>query len=107
MFLITLSTMMLPNQVTLIPRFLIYKNLRMVNTLFPLFLQPFFGGGFNIFIMRQFMVTLPIELDDAARLDGCGYLSTLTRIIVPQVRPALGFVAINTFRAAGTTFSTR
>jgi ABC-type glycerol-3-phosphate transport system permease component len=103
-FLITLSTMMLPNQVTLIPQFLIYAKLGMVNTLWPLFLQPFFGGAFNIFIMRQFMLTLPKELDDAARLDGCGFFATLVRIIVPQVRPALGFVAINTFRARWNNF---
>jgi ABC-type glycerol-3-phosphate transport system permease component len=54
--------------------------------------------------MRQFMITLPRELDDAARLDGCSYFGILTRIIVPQVLPALGFIAINTFRARWNDF---
>jgi ABC-type glycerol-3-phosphate transport system permease component len=103
-FLIMLATLMLPEEVTLVPQFLIFRNLGWVNTLLPLWVPPFFGGAFNIFVMRQFMITLPRELDDAARLDGCSYLGILTRIIVPQVLPALGFIAINTFRARWNDF---
>lgn len=98
LFLVMLATLMLPQEVTLIPQFLIFRNLGWVNTLLPLFIPPFFGGAFNIFIMRQFMIMLPRDLDDAARIDGCGFVQTLLRIIVPQVLPAIGFIAINTFR---------
>jgi ABC-type glycerol-3-phosphate transport system permease component len=98
LFLVMLSALMLPQEVTLIPQFLIFRQLGWVNTLYPLFIPPFFGGAFNIFIMRQFMVMLPRELDDAARMDGCNYFQILTRIIGPQVLPAMGFIAINTFR---------
>lgn len=103
-FLIMLATLMLPEEVTLVPQFLIFRDLGWVNTLLPLWVPPFFGGAFNIFVMRQFMITLPRELDDAARLDGCNYLGILTRIIVPQVLPALGFIAINTFRSRWNDF---
>lgn len=98
LFLVMLSALMLPTEVTLIPQFLIFRQLGWVNSLMPLFVPTFFGGAFNIFIMRQFMVMLPKELDDAARIDGCNYFQILTRIIAPQVFPALGFIAINTFR---------
>jgi ABC-type glycerol-3-phosphate transport system permease component len=98
LFLVMLATLMLPQEVTLIPQFLIFRRLGWVNTLLPLFVPPFFGGAFNIFIMRQFMIMLPKDLDDAARIDGCGFVQTLLRIIVPQVYPAIGFIAINTFR---------
>jgi multiple sugar transport system permease protein len=98
LFLVMLSALMLPQEVTLIPQFLIFRQLGWINSLLPLFVPTFFGGAFNIFIMRQFMVMLPKELDDAARIDGCNYFQILTRIIAPQVFPALGFIAINTFR---------
>jgi ABC-type glycerol-3-phosphate transport system permease component len=104
LFLVMLATLMLPQEVTLIPQFLIFSKLGWVNTLMPLFIPTFFGGAFNIFIMRQFMIMLPRDLDDAARIDGCGYLQTLIRIIVPQVLPAVGFIAINTFRARWNDF---
>ncbi|MAS38011.1 MAG: sugar ABC transporter ATP-binding protein [Anaerolineaceae bacterium] len=103
-FLITLATLMLPEEVTLIPQFLIFQKLGWVNTFLPLFLPTFFGGAFNIFVMRQFMITLPKELDDAARLDGCSHFGVLVRVIVPQVLPAIGFIAINTFRSRWNDF---
>jgi ABC-type glycerol-3-phosphate transport system permease component len=103
-FLVMLATLMLPEEVTLVPQFLIFSRLGWVNTLLPLWVPPFFGGAFNIFVMRQFMITLPRELDDAARLDGCNQFGILWRIIVPQVLPAVGFIAINTFRARWNDF---
>jgi len=104
LFLILLGTMMLPEQVTMIPQFIIFSKLRWVNTFLPLWAPTFFGAGFNIFLMRQFMQTLPRGLDDAAKLDGCGYFGILTRIILPQVMPAVGYVAITTFRARWNNF---
>lgn len=104
LFLVMLSGLMLPQEVTLIPQFIIFSKIGWVNTLFPLFVPTFFGGAFNIFVMRQFMLTLPKDLDDAAKIDGCNHVQTLFRIIVPQVFPALGFIAINTFRARWNDF---
>ncbi len=104
LFLITLATLMLPEEVTLIPQFLIFQKLGWVNTFMPLFAPTFFGGAFNIFVMRQFMITLPKELDDAARLDGCSHFGVLIRVVIPQVLPAIGFIAINTFRARWNDF---
>lgn len=104
LFLVMLSTMMLPEQVTLIPQFIIFGKLHWVNTFLPLFVPTFLGGAFNIFLMRQFMITLPLELDDAARLDGCGLFGILTRITLPLSKPALGIIAINTFRARWNAF---
>lgn len=104
LFLVMLSALMLPQEVTLIPQFLIFRNIGWVNTLYPLFVPTFFGGAFNIFIMRQFMVMLPKELDDAARIDGCNYFQILTKIVAPQVLPAIGFIAINTFRSRWNDF---
>ena len=104
LFVVLLATMMLPAQVTLIPQFIIFSKLGWVNTFLPLFAPTFFGAGYNIFLMRQFMMTLPVGLDDAAKLDGCGYLGILLRIILPQVLPAVGFVAITTFRARWNNF---
>jgi len=104
LFIVLLATMMLPQQVTLIPQFIIFSKLGWVNTFLPLWAPTFFGAGYNIFLMRQFMMTLPLGLDDAAKLDGCGSLGILVRIILPQVFPAVGFVAITTFRARWNNF---
>jgi len=104
LFGVMLATMMLPEQVTMVPQFIIFSKLKWVNTFLPLWVPTFFGGGFNIFLMRQFMQTLPLALDDAAKIDGCGYLGILFRIILPQVMPATGYIAISTFRARWNNF---
>lgn len=104
LFMIMLATMMLPQQVTMIPKFVIFSHIGWVDTFLPLFFPTFFGAGFNIFLVRQFMMTLPVELDDAAKLDGCGYFSILIRVILPQSLPVLGFVAINTFKSRYNNF---
>jgi ABC-type glycerol-3-phosphate transport system permease component len=98
LFLLVLSTMMLPYHVTLIPQFLIFRNLGWLNTFYPLTVPAFFGGGaFYIFLLRQFFLGIPAEYDDAAAIDGCSPLGVFWRIILPLSKPALGAVAIFTF----------
>lgn len=97
-FALILTTMMLPGSVTLIPQFMIWRNLNMVDTYLPLILPSFFGGGaFNIFLLRQFFLGIPKELDEAARIDGAGPLQIFVRIILPLARSALVVVALFTF----------
>ncbi len=94
-FGVLLTTLMLPYIVTLIPTFLLWAKLGLVNTYWPLILPHFFGGHiFNIFLLRQFFMTLPKELDEAAIIDGANPLQVLWHIIVPLSRPALITVAI-------------
>jgi ABC-type glycerol-3-phosphate transport system permease component len=94
-FLVLLSTLMLPGQVTLIPSFLIFKQLGWVDTWLPLIVPNWLGGGaFSIFLLRQFIATIPLELDDAAKIDGCSAFGIYWRIIVPLIAPALAAVAI-------------
>lgn len=97
LFGLLLATMMLPGQVTMIPVFLIFKSLGWYNTLKPLWVGSFFGSAFFIFMLRQFMRSIPRELEEAARIDGCGYFGCYWRIILPLMKPALAAVAIFTF----------
>jgi multiple sugar transport system permease protein len=94
LFLVLLSTIMLPSQVTLIPQFIVFKRIGWYDTLLPLIVPAFFANAWDVFLLRQYIMTTPLELDDAARIDGCGPLSTLWHIILPQAAPALGAVAI-------------
>jgi ABC-type glycerol-3-phosphate transport system permease component len=95
LFLIVLSTMMLPGQVTLIPTFIIFSKIDWIDTFLPLVVPAYFGGGaFNVFLLRQFFMTIPLEMDDAARIDGCSYFGVFWRIIVPLSAPALATVSI-------------
>ncbi|MGQ9628929.1 MAG: carbohydrate ABC transporter permease [bacterium] len=94
-FILTLSTIMLPFYAVMIPRFILFKYLGWINTFYPLIVPWFFGGGpFNIFLLRQFFMTIPLELDDAAKIDGCGTFGIFWRIIMPLSKPALTAVAI-------------
>jgi multiple sugar transport system permease protein len=94
-FNILLTTLMLPYAITLIPTFLLWARLGLINTTWPLVLPRWFGGGiFYIFLLRQFFRTIPRELDEAALLDGANRLQVLWHIIVPVSRPALITVAI-------------
>ncbi len=104
LFLIVLSTMMLPEQVTMIPLFILFSKLGWVNTYLPLVVPQFFGNAFFIFMLRQFFTTIPRELDDAARLDGCGILGLFWRILLPLSRPAIGIVAIFEFTGSWNWF---
>ncbi|HEV8634500.1 MAG TPA: carbohydrate ABC transporter permease [Chloroflexota bacterium] len=94
LFVVVLATLMLPGQVTLIPLFVLFRNMGWVNTLYPLIIPALFGMPLYIFLLRQFFLTLPLELDEAARLDGCSSLGILWRIIMPLAVPALATVAL-------------
>lgn len=97
-FIITLATMMLPAQVTLIPQFILFNQLGWINTLFPLWVPYLFGGGaFNIFLLRQFIRTLPRDLDEAALIDGASYWRIFGSVLVPLMKPALATVAVISF----------
>jgi multiple sugar transport system permease protein len=99
LFMLLLSTMMLPYVVTLIPTFLIWRNLQLINTYDPLVLTALFGGGaFFVFLMRQFMMTIPVEMEEAAHIDGANTFQIFLVIILPLIRPALLAIAIFSFQ---------
>jgi multiple sugar transport system permease protein len=94
-FGLVLSTLMLPSIVTLIPTFILFRWLRWTDTLYPLIVPYWFGGGaFNIFLLRQFFMTIPLELDEAARMDGATNFRIYGQIILPLAKPALATVII-------------
>lgn len=98
LFILLLTTIMLPTQVTLIPTFLIYRGLGWVDTINPLFVPDWLGGApFTVFLLRQFITTIPHDLDDAAKIDGCSFFGIYWRIILPLIKPALATVAIFVF----------
>ena len=98
LFYFVLTTMMLPMQVTMIPVFVMFKDLGWLNTFKPLTVPAFLGGGaFNIFLLRQFFLTIPNSLFDAARIDGCSEFRIYWNIVLPLAKPALATVAILTF----------
>lgn len=97
LFVVMLATMMLPSQVTMIPLYLIFKELGWIDTFQPLWIRSFFGTPFYIFLLRQFFMTIPFDLEDAAKIDGCNYLQIFSKIMLPLLKPALGTVAIYTF----------
>lgn len=98
LFLMVLSVLILPEEVTIIPQFMIYRSLNWLDTLKPLILPAFLGGGaFNIFLLRQFFLTIPRDLDEAAMIDGAGSLRILWQIMLPLSKPALATVCIFSF----------
>ena len=97
LFLLVLGTMMIPNEVTMVPRFILFKELHWVNTLLPLTVPAWFGYAFFIFLLRQFFMSIPHELDEAAYIDGASYFRIYWNIILPLSKPALGAVAIFAF----------
>lgn len=98
MFFLVLATMMLPGQVTMIPTYIVFtKVFQWQNTWFPQIVPAFFGSAWAIFLLRQFMMTIPVEIDESARLDGCNDWSLFWRLILPMSKPALGAIAIFTF----------
>ena len=103
-FGLLLATMMLPGAVTMIPVFMIFKYLGWVDTLNPLWVPSFFGSAFAVFLMRQFFMSIPRDLEEAARLDGAGYFRTFVLILMPLVKPALAALAIMTFMGSWNNF---
>lgn len=98
MFALMLGTMLLPYHVTMVPQYVLFNELAWINTILPLVVPKFLAtDAFFIFLMVQFMRTLPRELDDAARLDGCGHFGIFRRIVLPLAIPALGTTALFTF----------
>ncbi len=104
LFTVLLSTMMLPAAVTLMPKFLIFRWLGWIDTLYPLWIPAFFASAFNVFLLRQFFMQIPMELEDASKIDGCGYLRAFWKIMLPQIKPALAVIAIWTFMGAWNDF---
>lgn len=105
-FLILLATMMLPGQITMIPQYLVFRELGWVDTFLPLIIPAFFGGGaFNIFLLRQYMSGIPKDFDEAARIDGAGPFRVFLRIIMPMCKPVLTAVAIFTFMGVWNDFN--
>jgi multiple sugar transport system permease protein len=103
-FVLVLATLMIPPQVTMIPVFLIFKNLGWYNTLMPLWVPAFFGSAFYIFLLRQFMMGIPKDLEDSAKIDGCGFFGIYMRVVLPLIKPALATIGIFTFLAVWNEF---
>ena len=110
LFMVLLGTMMLPTQVTLIPQYLLYYKLGMVDTIWPLIIPSWLGGGaFNIFLFIQFFRTLPKELDEAAKIDGANGFQILLRITLPMIKSTMAttfvIVTLSTLGAFGLVFA--
>lgn len=103
-FMLVLATLMIPPVVVMAPLYILFKKLGLIGTLLPLWLPMCFGGGFSIFLLRQFFLTIPRELDEAARIDGCSHWGVFTRIILPAALPALAAVALMQFIASWNDF---
>lgn len=104
-FLILLATMMLPGQITMIPQFLMFRQIGWINSNLPLIIPSFFGGGaFNIFLLRQFMSGIPMDFDEAARIDGAGRLRIFWNIMVPMCRPPLTAIGVFTLMGVWNDF---
>ena len=97
MFLVVLSTLMIPFHMLIIPRFILFKYLGWLDTFAPLIIPNFFGGAFSIFLLRQYFLTIPLDLDEAAKMDGANAFQIFLSIILPLARPALGAVAVFEF----------
>lgn len=103
-FVLVLATLMIPPAVVIPSLFVLFKHLGWIGTFRPLWVPAWFGGAFSIFLLRQFFLTIPRELDEAARLDGCSHLGILTRIILPLSKPALATVILLQFAGSWNDF---
>ena len=97
LFLLMLSTMMIPYAITLIPQYIIFSKIGWVNTFLPLTVPSYFGAPYFIFLLRQFFMGIPYDLDEAARIDGSGNMRILWQILLPEIRPAIIAMAVLTF----------
>ena len=96
-FLVVLATMMLPFQVTVIPLYILFVRFGWIGTMKPLIVPLFFGDAFTIFLLRQFLLTIPKEYVDAAKVDGCGDFKALIRVVLPMAKPAIAATALFQF----------
>ena len=96
-FVLMIITMMLPGQVMMIPRFVLFNNMGWVGSYLPMTVPAFFGSGFNIFLIMQFIHGIPRDMDEAATIDGCSWYGIFVRIIVPMIVPSLVTVGVLTF----------
>ncbi len=104
MFIVMLATMMLPPHITLIPQFIMFKWLGWIDSFLPLIVPTFFGGPYLTFLVRQYLLAIPRELDDAARIDGCSDFGLYWRIIMPLAKPAILIVVIFVFNGTWNEF---
>lgn len=104
LFAIVLATMMIPGFVTLIPQYVLFAKLGWVNTYYPLVVPAFFGSAFNIFLLRQFYMTIPNELIEAAKMEGASHFYIWRKIGLPLTKPAIATVAIFSFNGAWNDF---
>lgn len=103
-FAATLATMMVPFPVTMVPLFGLFRNLDWIGSFRPLWVPAWFGAAFSIFLLRQFFRTIPFELTEAAKLDGCSEWGIFSRIVIPLSKPALAVVALFSFLATWNDF---
>jgi multiple sugar transport system permease protein len=104
LFILLLSTLMLPYPVTMVPLYIIFSHIGWVNSFLPLIVPTFFGNAFYIFLLRQSFKQVPAELEDAAHMDGANFLQVLRYVVLPISTPALATVAIFSFQAAWNDF---
>src|SRR5262249_35288255 len=100
LFAICLATLMIPFQVKLVPLFIIFKHFGWINTYLPLVLPTYFADAFFIFMLRQFFRSIPMELSEAAKIDGAGEFQILFQVILPSCKPVLTVVALFAFLGA-------
>jgi multiple sugar transport system permease protein len=103
-FVLVLATLMIPPAVVIPSLYVLFKQLGWIGTFRPLWVPAWFGGAFSIFLLRQFFMTIPRELDEAARIDGCSHMGILTRIILPLSKPALATVVLLQFAGSWNDF---
>ncbi|MBO0993128.1 carbohydrate ABC transporter permease [Bacillus sp. SD088] len=106
LFITLLATMMIPGQITLIPMFMLFKEINWVDTHLPLIIPPILTNAFGVFLLRQFMSTFPTELEEAARIDGLNTWQIYWRVVLPNCKPALAALGIFTFMANWNNFLT-
>ena len=104
MFVILIATMMIPPAVTMLPVFLIFRSVNWIDTLKPLWVPALFGSAFNVFLLRQFFLTIPNDLEDAAKIDGCSYFTIYWKIMLPLIKPALAAITIFAFMGSWNNF---
>ena len=104
LFTCILATMMIPGFITLVPTYVIFSKLHWVNTYLPLIVPAFLGNAFHIFMMRQFYMTIPIELTEAARIDGAGHFYIWGKLMMPLVKPVMATIALIAFKGSWSHF---